>query len=258
MHGTRRPLGAVAFNSRPYIMSADMQSTELRRDQPHLVVTPDQDLRSDPRWLLVERILHSAPFQKSPNLHALLSYLAEYSILGKVEALTERQIGEAVFGKPAGYSPAEAETLATSQIPLPQVAQLKELNQDIVDLAKSYRQAGDSAFAQSLLQTDLQLGQRYSEGPAEFLINTLVGIAIQRNALSAMDPGSPSGAAGQTVADQLNQLAQQKDNIKTLVQQTQEILPTMPDEDWINYQNRRMMFGEQDAFRWVLNKYGTK
>jgi hypothetical protein len=57
--------------------------------------------------MLVERILHSAPFQKSTNLHSLFSYLAENTIRGKTEALTERQIGEAVFGKPAGYSPAE-------------------------------------------------------------------------------------------------------------------------------------------------------
>jgi len=84
-----------------------MQSTEIRRDQPHLVVPPDQDLRSDPRWILVERILHSVPFQKSTNLHNLFSYLAENTIRGKADALTERQIGEAVFGKPAGYSPAE-------------------------------------------------------------------------------------------------------------------------------------------------------
>lgn len=68
---------------------------------------PAPGLHSDPRWRLVERILLTVPFQKSANLHALLSYLAEYSIQGKAEALTERQIGIAVFGKPAGYSPAE-------------------------------------------------------------------------------------------------------------------------------------------------------
>lgn len=63
--------------------------------------------RSDPRWGLVERILLTIPFQKSANLHALLSYLAEHSIQSKAEALTERLIGIAVFAKPAGYSPAE-------------------------------------------------------------------------------------------------------------------------------------------------------
>ncbi len=68
---------------------------------------PDSDFRADPRWHLVERILLTGPFQKSTNLHSLLSYLAEYSILGKADALTERQVGMAVFGKPTGYSPAE-------------------------------------------------------------------------------------------------------------------------------------------------------
>jgi hypothetical protein len=65
------------------------------------------DLRSDPRWKLVERILLTGPFQKSANLHALLRYLAEHSIRSEFGSLTERQIGIAVFGKPGDYSPAE-------------------------------------------------------------------------------------------------------------------------------------------------------
>lgn len=65
------------------------------------------DLKSDPRWQLVERILRTAPFQKSANLHALLSYLAEQSIRGRTDPLTERNIGFGAFGKPEDYSPAE-------------------------------------------------------------------------------------------------------------------------------------------------------
>jgi hypothetical protein len=84
-----------------------MTPHEIRRDEPRLVVAQDQDFRSDPRWKLVERILQSTPFQKSTNLHDLFLYLAEYTIRGKADALTERQIGVSVFGKPPGYSPAE-------------------------------------------------------------------------------------------------------------------------------------------------------
>lgn len=84
-----------------------MSQLETTPDAPLPKSAPVPDLHSDPRWRLVERILLTVPFQKSANLHALLSYLAEYSIQGKAEALTERQIGIAVFGKPAGYSPAE-------------------------------------------------------------------------------------------------------------------------------------------------------
>jgi hypothetical protein len=67
----------------------------------------DEELRSDPRWQLLARILETEPFQKSHRLPALLSYLAEHSIRGNMEALTEQRIGTAVFGKPSGYSPAE-------------------------------------------------------------------------------------------------------------------------------------------------------
>jgi hypothetical protein len=56
---------------------------------------------------MVERTLLTVPFQKSVNLHSLLSYLATHSILGRTDALRERQIGIEVLGKPAGYSPAE-------------------------------------------------------------------------------------------------------------------------------------------------------
>ena len=65
------------------------------------------DLASDPRWQLVGRILQTGPFHKSVHLPALLAYLAEHSIRGDHEALTERHIGIAVFGKPSDYSPAE-------------------------------------------------------------------------------------------------------------------------------------------------------
>jgi hypothetical protein len=71
------------------------------------LVTPAEHVKSDSRWDLIQRILLTGPFQKSVNLYALLNYLAEHAIIDHAESLTERQIGIAVFGKPAGYSPAE-------------------------------------------------------------------------------------------------------------------------------------------------------
>lgn len=70
-------------------------------------LAPEEELRSDPRWQLLERILLTSPFQKSSRLPALLCYLAEHSIHGHHDELTEQHIGTAIFGKPAGYSPAE-------------------------------------------------------------------------------------------------------------------------------------------------------
>jgi hypothetical protein len=67
----------------------------------------EEEFGSDPRWQLLERILLTSPFQKSSRLPTLLRYLAEHSIRGDHEELTEQRIGTAVFGKPMGYSPAE-------------------------------------------------------------------------------------------------------------------------------------------------------
>jgi hypothetical protein len=89
-------------------VTADMSTPRpLPEHNPLHHLPPASVLGSDPRWQLVERILSTGPFQKSIHLPALLSYLAEHSIRGHYDALTERRIGMAVFGKPPGYSPAE-------------------------------------------------------------------------------------------------------------------------------------------------------
>lgn len=80
---------------------------QIRVEPPDESVAPASDFRSDPKWKLVERIILTSPFQKSTHLPAVLRYLAEHSICGHFEALTEREIGMAAFGKPVGYSPAE-------------------------------------------------------------------------------------------------------------------------------------------------------
>jgi RNA polymerase sigma factor (sigma-70 family) len=157
----------------------------------------------------------------------------------------------------AGYTAAEAGYLSMSHLALPQLAPLKQLGQDLVDLANAYTQAGDPASAQSALQMDLNLGQRYlASSPGEAMLDQLVGIAIQRTALGTMDPGSPYGDAGQTVQDQLNQLAQQRAGMKGLGQQVESLMNTMSDQDWVNYTDRWMIFGEFSANQWLVTKYG--
>lgn len=67
----------------------------------------DPDLRSDARWQLIERIAASPPFQKSARLRDLLHFMAEKSIRGQLQDLSEHRIGSAVFGKPLDYSVVE-------------------------------------------------------------------------------------------------------------------------------------------------------
>jgi len=66
-----------------------------------------EDLSSDKRWLLVQRIVSSPPFQKSTRLRDLLQFITEQTIHGKAHELTEQHIGNALFHKPSDYRPLE-------------------------------------------------------------------------------------------------------------------------------------------------------
>jgi hypothetical protein len=157
----------------------------------------------------------------------------------------------------AGYSVTEAAYLATFELGLPQLAPIKQLGQDLVDLANAYNKSGDGASAQVVLQTAVNLGQRYFPPAAgQAVSDQLVGLAIEKAAFSAMDPNNPYGDSGQTVQDQLNQISQQRMAYKDLVQRVDVVLPTISDQDWINYTDRWLMFGELAADQWVVGKYG--
>ncbi|HWH68482.1 MAG TPA: hypothetical protein VNT26_03815 [Candidatus Sulfotelmatobacter sp.] len=172
--------------------------------------------------------------------------------------LSRRQDDEEAY-LAAGYPVAEAKVLASSQLMLPQLSQFKQLGQQMVDLANSYRQAGDDASAQTVLQMATRLGQSYDGASAgDCAISHLVGLAIERNALGAMDPNSPYGASGHTVQDRLNQLTEQKVAIKTLFEQNSPMLERMSDQDWISYIDREKISGEEAALRWAVSKFGQK
>lgn len=67
----------------------------------------EPDLRADARWQLIERIISSTSFQKSARLRDLLCFLAERTLHGQHQDLSEHRIGSAVFGKPQDYSVVE-------------------------------------------------------------------------------------------------------------------------------------------------------
>src|SRR5437879_4524229 len=70
-------------------------------------LTVTDDLLSDERWQLVQRIVSSTPFQKGTRLKDLLQYLTEQTIHGHAHELTEQHIGNVLFHKPSDYSPLE-------------------------------------------------------------------------------------------------------------------------------------------------------
>ena len=127
----------------------------------------------------------------------------------------------------------------------------------MVELAKSYQQTGDSDSAQAAMQMAIDLGQRYgTASPGEPVLSQMVGLSIEIRALNAMDPNAAYGSSGQTVQDKLSQIKQQHDNLRQQSEQVNALLPAMSEQDWTIYNDRWLTLGEQNAYQWVINRYG--
>jgi len=216
-------------------------------------------------------------FEKSAPDNALANYLSANSYFNAGQSNQAVQELTAASGKTqlqdysaeniqnvkeayltAGYSDIQAQAIASFQQSSPELTDMKSLGSDIIHLAASYQQSGDTASAQTMLQMAMNLGQQSSGMGSGTLIAQLVGLAIERNALAAMDPNSSYGDNGQTVQDQITAIDQQKAAVKQLSTQLIQLEPTMSDEDWANYTDRFKSFGETAAAQWVVNKYGHK
>jgi len=204
----------------------------------------DKNLSPEEQRLWLNALEKSAPDNALANYLSALNYFNSGQIDQGVQELTttsgKQQFQDYTLDRwkddeeaylSAGYSAAEAKYLSMSQIPLPQLAPIKQLGQDLADLANAYNQSGDQASAQTTLQMAVNLGQRYvPSSPGEAVIDQLVGLAVERMAFSAMNPNSPYGDSGQTVQDQLNQIAQQRAALKATMQQAGSLMETMPDQ----------------------------
>lgn len=161
---------------------------------------------------------------------------------------------EAYLG--SGYSQLDSEAIASEQLLLPQLTQMKQLGLDMMQLGQTYSQAGDPASAQSAFQMAANLGQCYADSsPGEPEVSQLVGMFIEQKALEAMSPGASYGYEGQTVQDYLNQLTQEKTTLMQLNQQAGPFLSSLSDQDLFIYKSRWIMFGEQNALQWVVAKH---
>jgi RNA polymerase sigma factor (sigma-70 family) len=160
----------------------------------------------------------------------------------------------------AGYSVGQAEVLSQVDSQLPQLSALKQLGLNMVTLANSYQQSGDAGSAQAVLQLAANIGQSVSgQSGIQYIINSLVGVAIQYNALQAMDPNSQYDNNGDTVQDELNQLTQEKATLKSVNNQFYDsIMPEISEQDLFSFEQRKLIFGETSAEQWAISKYSPQ
>jgi RNA polymerase sigma factor (sigma-70 family) len=227
-----------------------------------------QDFSPEERHQWLETFAQSAPDNALANYLSALDYFKAGQgdqALQELAAASGKSLDDYTVGRTeddveayvaAGYSLAEAKATASMQILLPQLSEVKQMALDTVALANGYAQAGDTTSAQAALQMTMNVGEQYANPSTPTEINQLVGIAIEKIALGAMDPGAPYGDAGLTVQDQINQLVQQRETLVSLNQQAQPLMASLSDQDWIMYTDHREIFGEQSALQWVVNNFG--
>jgi tetratricopeptide (TPR) repeat protein len=225
-------------------------------------------------------------FKQSAPDNALANYLSaqDYFKSGQTDRAVEELVaasGKHDFGdysahlvqnleeayRSAGYSALEAKVAAAYDLPLPQLAELRRLGQNLAELAKLYRQAGDATSAEAAWQMGLALGERLGEPSAQnSLVHDFVGLAIQRQILETMDPASPYDSGGRTVRERLDEILSQREELKRLHDPTaglgggqrQDILETLSEQDLASFFDRMKVFGESEALRWARNKQGGR
>lgn len=156
----------------------------------------------------------------------------------------------------AGYSEAEAKVLATTTLLLPQLADFKAVGTSLVDMAKAYRASGDESSALAALQMARQFGTRLDGDDSSTLIQTLVGMAIQRMALNSLDPKATFGEGNQTVQSLIDDLQRRREEYKKLAGQSALMFQRMSEADYASYFERQRLFGEPAAMKWAMEKYG--
>jgi hypothetical protein len=83
------------------------------QDEPGTLVTDSIPQSSDHRPLL-ERIIHSNTFHRSMRLRDLLLDIADHTLAGDTDSLSEQAIGVRIFGRQEGYNPAEDNIVRSS------------------------------------------------------------------------------------------------------------------------------------------------
>jgi len=110
------------------------------------------------------------------------------------------------------------------------------------------------------------LGRQVAEPSGQnYLINDLVGLAIERQILERMDPAGPYDNAGATVKDRLDELARRRELFKELQgpvdangrwSSATEVIAGLSEPDRIRYLDRIKVSGEVEALRWARSRLG--
>jgi hypothetical protein len=158
----------------------------------------------------------------------------------------------------SGLSEKDSKAAAMFRLELPQLKDMPDLAKSMIELSKNYRQSGDAASADAVVETAVNLGEQFRNSEKSLLVNQMLGIGIEVSALESLDPSAAFGSEGGTVRERLDALKATNAEMSNLVRQTVPLQDQMSTQDWVGYMDRMKLFGEQNAMRWLLAKRGTE
>ena len=155
----------------------------------------------------------------------------------------------------SGKSPRESLTIAMSGVVsdfLSELAALKQVASGTADLQKQHLAAGDAESAGSLAQMGMVLADQLRGGDSgKFLIRHLVGNAAEAIILKELEPNTAYDfLGGKTPGQRLEDLRQNKAEIKQLSAEFLSALPNLSEAEQISYAQRVKLYGELETMRW--------
>ncbi|MGD0651963.1 MAG: hypothetical protein ABSA97_12645 [Verrucomicrobiia bacterium] len=218
-----------------------------------------------------------ALFKQSSLYNPLANYFAAHEYFRQNQ--TDQAVGEMVAASSkqgfenymtAAFQECEELFLATGASPIdakaegfaavflmlqPYVETMRDLGQAAAGAQAAYAAAGDSASAQDLAKSGVDLGRQMNlGGGGRLLISQMTGISIEEMFLKQLPPDEPLDWLGQSPAARLAQLQQQREQIETLSAACQSALPQLGEAEFGEYVNRLVQFRELDAMQWLASR----
>ena len=131
----------------------------------------------------------------------------------------------------AGYSEAEAISLAMGSLMMPHFAQLNDLGQKLGKRAAQYRENGDTTASAKMLQAALRIGVQLDVTNSLTILQNIVGLAIQYNALKEMDPGASVGKMGRTAQAEMDRITERRADLRSLTREFDGLFRQMSDKE---------------------------
>jgi hypothetical protein len=160
----------------------------------------------------------------------------------------------------SGKSPLKASTESLSGMVEeddPELGTLKQLAIGMRDLEKQYLAAGDANSAANLAKTGMTLGNQLESGDSgKYLIDQLVSMSIEANSLRELDSNtSYDFLDGQTPAQVLQQLKDQKTALRELSVNSSAAYLSMTQDEMASYAERSKIYGEIGAMQWLVQQH---